>query len=44
MVVEVGRRVAGFKEEKAQRVMEELWRKETRSDKIRQGGSVLWPL
>jgi hypothetical protein len=44
MAVEVGRRVAGFKEEQARRVMEESWRKETRSDKVRQGGSVLKPL
>jgi hypothetical protein len=44
MVVEAGRKVAGFKEEKAQRVIEESWRKETRSDKIWQGGSVLKPL
>jgi hypothetical protein len=41
MAVEVGRRVAGFKEEQARRVMEESWRKETRSDKIWQGESVL---
>jgi hypothetical protein len=44
MAVEVGRRVAGFKEEHARRVMEESWRKETRSNKIRQGGRVLKPL
>jgi hypothetical protein len=44
MVIEVGRRVAGFKEEQAWRVMEESWRKETRSDKIQQGGRVLKPL
>jgi hypothetical protein len=44
MVVEVGRKVAGFKEEKARRVMEASWRKETRSNKIRQGGRVLKPL
>jgi hypothetical protein len=44
MAVEVGRRVTGFKKEKAWRVTEESWRKETRSDKIRQGGSVLKPL
>jgi hypothetical protein len=31
----VGRRVAGFKEQQAWRIMEELWRKERRSDKIR---------
>jgi hypothetical protein len=41
MAVEVGRRVAGFKEEQARRVMEVSWRKETRSNKIRQGGRVL---
>jgi hypothetical protein len=44
MAVEVGRRVAGFKEEQARRVMEESWRKGTRSDKIWQGGRVLKPL
>jgi lipopolysaccharide biosynthesis protein len=44
MAVEVGRRVAGFKEEQAWRVMEESWRKETRSNKIQQGGRVLKPL
>jgi lipopolysaccharide biosynthesis protein len=44
MAVEVGRRVVGFKEEQAQRVTEESWRKETRSNKIQQGGRVLKPL
>jgi hypothetical protein len=44
MAIEVGRRVAGFKEEQARRVMEESWRKETRSDRIWQGGRVLKPL
>jgi hypothetical protein len=44
MEVEVGKRVEGFKEEQARRVTEESWRKETRIDKIRQGGSVLKPL
>jgi hypothetical protein len=44
MAIEVGRRVAGFREEQAWRVMEESWRKETRSDRIRQGGRVLKPL
>jgi lipopolysaccharide biosynthesis protein len=44
MAVEVCRRVAGFKEEQAQMVMEESWRKETRRDKIQQGGSVLKPI
>jgi hypothetical protein len=44
MAVEVGKRVAGFKEEQVLRVMEESWRKETRSDKIQQGGMVLKPL
>jgi hypothetical protein len=39
-----GRRVARFKEEQARRVMEESWRKETRSDRIRQGERVLKPL
>jgi hypothetical protein len=43
MAVEVGRSGAGFKEQ-ARRVMEESWRKETRSNKIRQGGRVLKPL
>jgi lipopolysaccharide biosynthesis protein len=44
MAVEVGKRVAGFKEEQVLRVMEESWRKETRSNKIQQGGRVLKPL
>jgi hypothetical protein len=44
MAMEVGRRVAGFREEQAQRVMEEAWRKEKRSDRIQQGGRVLKPL
>jgi hypothetical protein len=44
MAVEVGRRVAGFKEEQAWRVMKESWRKETRSEKIQQGERVLKPL
>jgi hypothetical protein len=44
MAIEVGRRVAGFKEEQARRIVEESWRKETRSDRIRQGGRVLKPL
>jgi hypothetical protein len=42
--VYVSRSVAGFKEEQACREMEESWRKETRSDKIQQGGRVLKPL
>jgi hypothetical protein len=43
MAAEVGRRVAGFKEEQAQRVVEESWRKETRSDKIGKGEGFLSP-
>jgi hypothetical protein len=40
MAIEVGRRVAGFKEEQARRVMEESWRKETRrQDPARGKGS-----
>jgi hypothetical protein len=37
MAVEVGRRVAGFREEQARRIMEESWRKKTRSHRIWQG-------
>jgi lipopolysaccharide biosynthesis protein len=44
MAVEVGRRVVGFKEEQARRVMEESWKKETRGNKIQQEERVFKPL
>jgi hypothetical protein len=43
MAVEVGRRVAGFKEEQAWRVMEESWRKETEVTGSGKGEGFLSP-
>jgi hypothetical protein len=43
MAVEVSRRVAGFKEEQAWRVMEESWRKKTKVTRSSKGKGFLSP-